>query len=77
MITSEKNAWPTNQVGIGLSYRPARLQRLAEFGSLELILGLFKSFKIPALGSGWHRPGVCTLHIKGTKINELHIKKNL
>jgi hypothetical protein len=38
-----------NQVEVGLSYRPARLQRLAEFGSLELILGLLKSLKIRAL----------------------------
>jgi hypothetical protein len=32
-----------NRVGIGLSYRPARLHSLAEFGSLESILRLLKS----------------------------------
>jgi hypothetical protein len=37
------------QVGIGLSYRPGTLQRLANFNSLESILGLLKSFKIRAL----------------------------
>jgi len=34
-----------NRVGIGLSYRPARLR----IGSLESILGLLKSLKIRAL----------------------------
>ncbi len=38
-----------NRVGIGLSYRPARLHRLAEIYSLESILGLLKSKKIRAL----------------------------
>jgi hypothetical protein len=32
-----------NRVGIGLSYRPARLHRLADFDSLESIPGLLKS----------------------------------
>ncbi len=35
-------------VGIELSYRPARLRRLAESISLESIPGLLKSLKIPA-----------------------------
>jgi hypothetical protein len=34
-----------NQVGIGLSYRPAGLQRLT-----ESIPGVIKSLKIPSLG---------------------------
>ncbi len=39
-----------NRVGIGLSYRPARLQRLAEsIYSLESFLGRLKSLKIRAL----------------------------
>jgi hypothetical protein len=38
------------RVGIGLSYRPARLHRLlAEFDSLDSIPGLLKSLKIRAL----------------------------
>ncbi len=36
-----------NRVGMGLSYRPARLHSLAN-GSLESILGLFKSLNIRA-----------------------------
>ncbi len=40
-----------NQVGIGLSYRPARLHRLAGIDSLESIPGLLKSLKIRALVS--------------------------
>jgi hypothetical protein len=39
-----------NRVGIGLSYRPARLHSLAEL-ILESILGLLKSLKIRALNS--------------------------
>jgi hypothetical protein len=34
-----------NRVGIGLSYRPARLHSPRGMGSLELILGLPKSLK--------------------------------
>jgi hypothetical protein len=37
------------RVGIGLSYRPARLHRLAELIPCESILGLLKSLKIRAL----------------------------
>jgi hypothetical protein len=38
-----------NRVGIGLSYRPARLHYTAwQNGSLESILGLYKSLKIRA-----------------------------
>jgi hypothetical protein len=40
-----------NRVGIGLSYRPARLHRLAESTPWELIPGLLKSLKIRALFS--------------------------
>jgi hypothetical protein len=38
-----------NRGGIGLSYRPARLHRLAEFNSLESVPGLHKLLKIRAL----------------------------
>ncbi len=38
-----------NRVGTGLSYRPARLHSLAEFGSLKSILGLPKSLKLRPL----------------------------
>ncbi len=41
-----------NQVGIGLSYRPARLHRLhGGVDSLESILGLLNSLKSRALDS--------------------------
>jgi hypothetical protein len=38
-----------NRFGIGLTYRPARLHRLAGIDSLESIPGAFKSVKIRAL----------------------------
>ncbi len=38
-----------NRGGIGLSYRPARLHRLAEFIPLESVPGLHKRLKIRAL----------------------------
>jgi hypothetical protein len=50
-----------NRVGIGLSYRPARLHSLAEFGSLESILRLLKSLKIRALLTPTHRQVAMTL----------------
>ncbi len=37
-----------NRVGIGLSYRPARLHTALRIGSLESIFGLLKSLKIRA-----------------------------
>ncbi len=40
----EQSMWSWNRVGIGLSYRPARLHRVA-----ESIPGLLKSLKIPSL----------------------------
>ncbi len=44
----EQSMGARNRVGIGLSYRPARLHRLAESISLESIPGLLKSLKIPS-----------------------------
>ncbi len=41
-----------NRVGIGLSYRPARLQRLAEQISWNRFLGSLKVKKIPSLRRG-------------------------
>jgi hypothetical protein len=38
-----------NQVGIGLSYRPASLQKAGGIASLESSLGLLKCLKIRAL----------------------------
>jgi hypothetical protein len=38
-----------NRAGIGLSYRTARLHRLAGLDSLELILEIFNILKIRAL----------------------------
>jgi hypothetical protein len=46
-----------NRAGIGLLYRPIRLQRLAELIPVESILGLLKSFKIRALNI--HATVVC------------------
>jgi hypothetical protein len=47
MILVETLPGYRNQVGIGLSYRPARLHRLAEYlHSLESIPGLYKRLKI-------------------------------
>ncbi len=40
----EQSTWARNRVGIGLSYRPARLHGLA-----ESIPGLLRSLKIPSL----------------------------
>jgi hypothetical protein len=37
-----------NRVGIGLSYRPAKVTQSGGIGSLESILGLLKSLKIRA-----------------------------
>jgi hypothetical protein len=46
-----------NRVGIGLSYRPARLHtQPEEIGSLESIPGLLKSFKIRALAGRYDNP---------------------
>jgi hypothetical protein len=42
-LISKQSMGARNRVGIGLSYRPARLHRLA-----ELFPGLLKSFKIRA-----------------------------
>ena len=58
-----------NRVGIGLSYRPARMHRLG-VDSLELILERLKRLKIRALGAAV-RPGLChpSLSSLGTKIN--------
>jgi hypothetical protein len=50
-----------NRVGIGLSYRPTRLDSLAEFFSSESILGLLKSLKIRALDSN---PGLVSTNSK-------------
>ncbi len=52
------NLWAArNQVGIGLSYRPARLDMFGGIDSLESILGLLKSLKIRAQNtSWWHVP---------------------
>jgi hypothetical protein len=45
-----------NRVGIGLSYRPARLHSPGRIGSLESILGLLKSLKIRALAGRYNNP---------------------
>jgi hypothetical protein len=42
-----------NRVGIGLSYRPARLQKAGGIDSLESILLLHKRLKIPAQSLYW------------------------
>jgi hypothetical protein len=44
----EQSMGARNRVGIGLSYRSARLHRLAEL-TMKSILGLLKSLKIRAL----------------------------
>jgi hypothetical protein len=41
----------SNRLGMGLSYRPARLHRLA-----ESIPGLLRSLKIPSLAGGYDNP---------------------
>ncbi len=53
------------QIEIGFSYRPARLQRLA-----ESIPGLRKSLKIPALGPSLH-PQSPSLYPRGFSLNAL------
>jgi hypothetical protein len=45
----EQSMGARNRVGIGLSYRPARLHRLAKSVPSNRFLGLLKSLKIPAL----------------------------
>jgi hypothetical protein len=46
---SKQSMGARNRVGIGLSYRPARLHiKPGGIGSLESILGLLKSLKIRA-----------------------------
>jgi hypothetical protein len=44
----KQSKWARNRVGIGLSYRLARIHRAGEIDSLESIFGLFKSLKIRA-----------------------------
>jgi hypothetical protein len=45
------NLWARNRVGIGLSYRPARLHRLAEFIPWNRFLGsMFSTLKITGTG---------------------------
>jgi hypothetical protein len=59
-----------NRVGIGMSYRPARLHRLAELVTLESILGLLKSLKF----------GLCTttyiVHMQSDTLYVIHFHVN-
>ncbi len=49
MTSSQKSMGARNRVGMGLSYRPARLHRADGIDFLESILWLLKSLKIRAL----------------------------
>jgi hypothetical protein len=56
-----------NRVGIGLSYWPGRLQLAGGIDSLESVLGLLKSLRLPSQGGAGAvvqgRPGEAHLQL--------------